>query len=480
MAAFIYVAMRRIGYPFALEWLEGGSYAQVQRLLTGQPLYARPSIEYVAMIYPPLYYYASALMARWMGLSFLPLRIVSLTASMGSLALIYLICRREGATILPALAASGLFAATYSLSGAWFDLARVDMLALFLLLAAVWLLRHQTVLTYAAAGLAFALAALTKQTHLITLVCLCLYIGVFERRRWAAFLLPFAATYGLAFVVLDRLYAGWYKFYVFGLALGSGEYVSFSPASSMQTAVAFWSRSIFLAAPVAVIMIAAYAVNVARARQDTQRLFFFAALSVGMIGTSWSVIQVGGYKNDLIPAYAVIAVLFGLGLHHLCFHDSSDRRVAAGLLAACVLQFILLGYPVQAELPKAADLQAGRSLVNKIRGQSGDVYVPFHPDLALMAGKAPFASWSPMYQLEGNFGGGDPREAARVKTEFTNAMARQQFAMIILDQQPNWIWGHPEKYYTASYEPVFSNPDVFWPVTGWDTRPTIQMTPIGQ
>jgi hypothetical protein len=85
-----------------------------------------------------------------------------------------------------------------------------------------------------------------------------------------------------------------------------------------------------------------------------------------------------------------------------------------------------------------------------------------------------------MYQLEGNFGGGDPREAARVKTEFTNAMARQQFAMIILDQQPNWIWGHPEKYYTASYEPVFSSPDVFWPVTGWDTRPTIQMTPMGQ
>jgi hypothetical protein len=75
-----------------------------------------------------------------------------------------------------------------------------------------------------------------------------------------------------------------------------------------------------------------------------------------------------------------------------------------------------------------------------IHDQPSDVYVPFHPELAIMAGKQPFASWSPMYQLEGNYGGGDVRTAGRVKTEFLRAMERQQFSMLILDQEPNWIW----------------------------------------
>ncbi len=452
----------------------------MQRLLTGQPLYARPDISYVAMIYPPLYYYVSAVLAWIMGMGYPPLRLVSLAAAIGSMALIYLICRRERTAPVPALLGSGLFAATYALCGAWFDLARIDMLSVFLLLLSIWMLRFQTFRSFIAAGLIAALAALTKQTHLISVACISLFLLLSDRRKALFFVFPFLIAYGLAFLLLNGVYAGWYQFFVFKLALGSGEYVTLSPTSSIETALGFWGNSIFLALPIVVLVVAAWFVINWRTSKDLGTLLFYAACAIGMIGTSWSVVQVGGYKNDLIPAYAAISILFGLSLQTAQSQLASKPIYLSAVLIACAIQFGLLRYPIAALIPTQADLKAGQDLLAQLRSQPRDVYIPWHPDLALMAGKKPFASWSPMYQLEGNYGGGDAHESARVKTQFSNAMAQQQFSLIILDQEVNWIWGHPEKYYTTSYEPVFSSPNVFWPVTGWATRPTIDMVPNGK
>jgi hypothetical protein len=67
-----------------------------------------------------------------------------------------------------------------------------------------------------------------------------------------------------------------------------------------------------------------------------------------------------------------------------------------------------------------------------------------------------------------------------VKTEFSRAMARHEFSVILLDQQPNWIWGNPESYYAVAEEAVFADPEAFWPVSGWQTRPEIKMIPSGE
>lgn len=477
VAAFLFVALSRIKYPFALEWLEGGSYIQVHRLLTGQPLYARPDIQYVAMIYPPLYYFAAAGVARLTGLTYFPLRLVSLVSAMGAIGLIYLICRREGAGRLPAFLGCALFAAAYGMSGYWFDLARIDTLSVFLLLLSIWLLRFRTVGFLVAAGVVSALAALTKQTHLVAIACLGLFLLLSDWRRAVTFLLAFISAYAGAFLLLNSHYKGWYEFYVFKLALGSGEYVMFSPDSSLKTALGFWTDSVFLAVPAAVLIIIAWFVIELRSRADLHSLFFYAACGIGMVGTSWSVIQVGGYRNDLIPAYAGLALLFGLSLSGVMSELATTAAYRSAVLLGCIAQFGLLLYRPAPQIPSVADVKAGQDLVTRVEAQAGDVYLPWHPDIAIMAGKQPFASWSPMYQLEGNFGGGDIREVARVKTEFSNAMAQQKFSLLVLDQEVNWIWGHPERFYSASYEPVFGDPNVFWPVTGWQTRPTILMVP---
>ena len=478
VGAFIYVALSRLGYPFALEWLEGGSYAQVHRLLTGQPLYEQPSMAYVAMLYPPLYYYAAAFISRVVGFSFMPLRLISFASSLGALVVIFLIVRQQGGRILAAFLASGLFAAAYHLSGSWFDIARVDMLSVFLVLLALWLLQLQHRAWHVAAGLVFAAACLTKQTHLITLACLTAYLMIFDRRKLVVFLLPCLAVLGASYFILNRLYEGWFGFFVLKLAVGSGEYVTFDSALFAQTAVDFWLNSILLALPVVVVVIVIFVIAGLRSHVDRAATLFYLAFALGMVSTSWSVVQVGGYKNDLVPAYTGIAVLFGLGLHRLLSQINPLRSGAA--LALCAVQFAFLWYPISPELPSSEDLAAGTALVQQLRSRTGDVYLPFHPDLALMAGKQPYTSWSPMYQLEGNYGGGDIRLAGRVKTEFARAMERRQFSMIVLDQEPNWIWGDPERFYTRASEPVFADKNVFWPVTGWQTRPEFILLPAAE
>jgi len=159
----IYITFCRIRYPFSLEFVEGDTLIQVYRILQGKLLYAQPSFQYIAMNYPPLYFYVSSFFARLIGFGFFPLRLVSFVSSLGCISVIYLICRKEGTGILPALIASGFFASTYKLGGAWFDIARVDMLAVFLVLLAVYLTRIQSLAAYIIAGIVFGLSCLTNK-----------------------------------------------------------------------------------------------------------------------------------------------------------------------------------------------------------------------------------------------------------------------------------------------------------------------------
>src|SRR5437867_9503324 len=80
--AYLAVALLRLRYPFELEWMEGADLGHVERLLRGQPLYGRPSLEFAPFIYPPLYFMAAAWVTKLIGLGFPALRLVSFVASL--------------------------------------------------------------------------------------------------------------------------------------------------------------------------------------------------------------------------------------------------------------------------------------------------------------------------------------------------------------------------------------------------------------
>ena len=54
------LAFYRLRYPYELEWIEGAVVDSCIRLAHGLPVYTAPSIEFVPLIYNPLYLYVSA------------------------------------------------------------------------------------------------------------------------------------------------------------------------------------------------------------------------------------------------------------------------------------------------------------------------------------------------------------------------------------------------------------------------------------
>ena len=88
ISAYLFVALSRLTYPFPVEWLESNSLVEVHRILAGQPLYPAPTAAYVPDGYPPLYFAVSAAVASVFGVSYLPLRLVSLVSSLACFALL--------------------------------------------------------------------------------------------------------------------------------------------------------------------------------------------------------------------------------------------------------------------------------------------------------------------------------------------------------------------------------------------------------
>src|SRR5580704_3638324 len=75
---FLYVALRRLHYPFELDRMESGMMTSVWRIAHGSPLYSAPSMEWVPFLYAPAFFYLSAALSRVTGLGYSTLRLVSI------------------------------------------------------------------------------------------------------------------------------------------------------------------------------------------------------------------------------------------------------------------------------------------------------------------------------------------------------------------------------------------------------------------
>lgn len=218
VAVYLFVAVSRIRYPFVLEWIEGGMLSEVKRILAGEKLYVKPSLNFITFIYAPLYFYVSAFAAKILGEGFMPLRFVSLLSSFGCFSVIYFFVRRETGSAFPAVLSSCLFSATFLIGGSWFDIAKSDSLFMLLLLISLYFIRFGTsAKSYILAGVFISLSFLTKQTALVIFLPLALYC-VYHNRRYAfLFIGTTAILIGGSTLLLNYIHDGWYYYYVFAL-----------------------------------------------------------------------------------------------------------------------------------------------------------------------------------------------------------------------------------------------------------------------
>ncbi len=120
LVLYAVLAALRVRYPFDLEWLEGAMVDHVRMILEGRPLYPPPTLDFIPLTYTPGYFYTAAVLCKIVGLGVVPMRLISIVASAGLLAITSRLVTYETGERRFGLLAAGLFAAMFGgLAAGW-------------------------------------------------------------------------------------------------------------------------------------------------------------------------------------------------------------------------------------------------------------------------------------------------------------------------------------------------------------------------
>ncbi len=472
VARYLFVVAHRIGYPYELEWMEGGSVEVVHRVVLGQGIYGPPSMHFTPWPYTPLYFWVSAAVAEVTGIGFTALRLVSITASLTVLWLLYRMVANETSDLVAGIVAGGVYAATFRLAGAWADIGRVDSLFLaFTLWALERSRRARTRRDGVIVGVLFFLSFFTKQDGLVVAAPVVAWLLMARRAAGVSALATLGGLVVGSTVVLDAFTHGWYQYYVFD-ELGSQGWVA-------ENLHFFWQLSIFKPFALAVwLVVVAAAVLLVRNRHRLgvlwSRAGFWIAAAVGLFGASWiGRLHNGGYDDVLMPAYAAVALGVGGSVALLRRHPRVAVRVGVSLLLAAVLaaQLHHIDYRPSRQIPTQADERAGEDLISLIRHLPGEVLVFDHPYYGVMAGKGTVADEEAADDIERS----GPSDAQRLLIQSMHrALLAPGIGAVILDDQGderNLEGELSADYHLLPRHAITGN--VFFPVTDLPQRPLL-------
>jgi hypothetical protein len=366
-----------------------------------------------------------------------------------------------------------LFAASYRITGAWLDIARVDGLYLagFLLFTACVLRQPRTYPAMAVAGLLAALSFLTKQTALLLCGPSMLYLLWREPQKGLLLLATGVSTAGLISLWFSQASGGWYGYYVFGLL---GRQTEWLP----KVFRSFWTADWFYHLPAATCLAGFFFWDRLRQRDLEPAAPWLWILLGALAGSFLTRVKLGGYDNVLLPLYAMIAILFGLGLHAGLVSAArlpGRRRglVEITLYAACLLQLATMVYNPWAQIPSSAERAGWDSLIRRIAATPGEVYLPYHGYLATLAGKQTYAHHSAVWDVQR--GQQHDPAAIALRAEFSQATREQYFSLILLDTELHYL-GDLRATYDRTDEVLFPEP-ISAPVTGWKSVPRLIFIP---
>jgi hypothetical protein len=449
-----YVFLRRVGYPFDLEWMEGGMLVHSLRIMKGQPLYGPPSVDFVSYLYTPLYPAVVAALGKVFGLHYLVGRLVSLASLVVVMVLGYRAARREGAPVAFALVPAALIAAAFPFTGAWYDLVRNDGLCLALVTGALYLVayHHQRLLHVGLAGVLMALAFLTKQTTTAFVVCAGLGLLIFRWRSLPLFLLTAGGTLGLVAGLMQKSTGGWFWTYIYRLHQNHD----------------FYARRAFLETPLILLkhepltialLVLLFVLLIVR-RQLTRTTFFWAlvagagiAISCVGFGTQWA------FSNAFIPgvAFPALALAALAGRAYAAPATEGPGRAAQAAVFALLVttQLALLVYDPRPYLPTARSRAAGERLIARLRQAPGPVFVPDHPFYPVLAGKEAHFHRMGLWDVR-RAGYGFPKG-------LVESIQGQRWALVVMDSRTQWHqWpGLQQRYRTVSVATEGDMPHVY-------------------
>jgi len=444
----VFVIISRLYFPYSVESIEGASLLQVLRILTGQPLYTQPSLDYIPLIYPPVYFYLSAFVTRLLGVSFAPLRLVSAVAFAGCLVIIFLIIESTTKDRYSAFIGAGFFAATYPLSGIWFDVARVDSLFVFFCITAIWLSSREDATALFLSSLFWILAVFTKQTALIAFVPSFAYLLFLNFRkngiRLAITVLGGVTAYG----VCSMLWGKWFSYFFYYLPTFHQSKTDLAEISvSLAQLILPLILAIFISLP-------AFLLD-EKLWSKQKYIPYYGFMTCVLFGLSlMGRLNLGGFTNVYMPAHVMIAVMLGMGLHWWKnkLQSSSPQRsslLKSVLYLICIFQFLSLGYDPRSVIPHDIQAESWARLERFIEVSDGNVLVPELNYLPVFANKASFANQVALDEIIGEFGIAEPIQSAVLSAGIIHALQDQRFGLVLLPDLDG-AWEEVTDYYQCS------------------------------
>lgn len=353
--------------PWSRDYGEGCVLAMAQ--LLGERGNYFPSLHdypFIVSNYPPVFVGLVALGQAVFGPSLLLPRLLSFLATLGLLAVLFPLLRRLAGDRWTALALTLLFLAPWFVS-TWAALARVDMLALLLSIAALAVVerRGTTIRAWPALPLCWV-AFFTKQTTLTVPLAILLDMLVARDRRLPRVLAAWGVPLGLLFgaLVLGTHGEAWRHLVPYTAAAG---YEWGRMAGS-------YAHLAIIAGPLLLLVVAALVVAPGATLAGSGRLFLINLL-LKLLAFA-SIAKEGAAQNYFIEPWLAAVLAAAVALRALAgrFSGFAAWRPATLLAAAAVAHF---AYPSLDRLPRALRHPERAwefvELTRLVRGASGPI-----------------------------------------------------------------------------------------------------------
>jgi hypothetical protein len=394
-ALWLVIACLRIRYPYELEWSGGSMLDHCREVLRGNALYREPSSGWFSFEYPPLYFYVSAFVMRFMGVnSYLGMRLVSCISTLLLLYVVYLWCARlapmpSGRRSSWPYLAPAVFLAAYRFTGAWYDIERLDMLFMFLSVLGGYLLTiavqarssiptktGNAITEYglvAASAAVFSLAFFTKQQAVLFVagaIGALLFSG-----KWKHLALFSALSIVLDLAVVQRLNistSGWFSYYCFHVPLANG--------IRKELALQFLLIDIPLVSPMVLCAVLALKHKDREnsvLSQQAPDVLFLSQVVMGVAGSFLSRAHWGGAENVLMAVYLYLFMLAGVLASRT---EAVQGAQALGFYMLALVQMLVVIYRPDLQLPKPQNYAAGKQYQSLVKSLNleGDVLCVDH------------------------------------------------------------------------------------------------------
>lgn len=481
IAAFTGTGVLRALFPFPFDGVEPGALQEVARIRAGLPIYVAPTLDYVPQIYGPVYFYLAAAVATIARSDLAGLRLVSLLASLGSIALVTLLVRRETAGFGAALVGGALLSACSPLTIGTMDVGRPDATSLVFMLGAIFaarvasLERSATWRSAVGCGALMGVSLLAKQSSAAVAVALFVIFAAYRRDQVPAYVLALAATGGLGLLMLVAQSGRWPLYYLWELP----RLHQILPELMSR----FWAD---LVTRFSVPLLVGPFYLLARALAgDKRRVVFYTAVALSMIGMAWaSDATIRGGRNVELPAYAALAILFALAVHEaLSYVGSASARTSAArmyLIAAAIGQFAILLYNPRLVIPYRSDGWAGDRLSATLAALPGPIFAGSYQGFVPSSPNIVAPDLEAVVEIQGEQVRPSTPEGDQWSNDLAAALKARRFTYVIVNPDLDGFIVPQlcDAYGYVDAGPLFPSTDKYWEWrTGWVPKAEVYVRP---